>query len=121
VKAGRAGGQTPNAPLTKATATQVAMAAEILHSESSPHKPTPAEQTAEELCRKCGIRPVSQARAKVRHYICGPCYEQLPSNRRYRQSRKWKDARRRYGTSEDGKAVRRRYAQTAKGEATQRR
>jgi site-specific recombinase XerD len=57
----------------------------------------------------------------VRHYICGPCYEQLPSNRRYRQSRKWKDARRRYGTSEDGKAVRRRYAQTAKGEATQRR
>ncbi len=73
-----------------------------------------------ELCRKCGVRPVSVARAKVRHYICGPCYEQLPSNRRYRKSEKWRTARRRYERSEGGKAVRQKYAVSTKGKATQR-
>ncbi len=64
-----------------------------------------------ELCRKCGVRPVSPTMAKVRHHICGPCYEQLPSNRRYRQSEKSKNVRRRYEQTDKGKAVRRRYEQ----------
>ena len=97
------------------------MAAEILHSESSPHKPSPAEETTEKLCRKCGVRPVSTTRAKVRHYICGPCYEQLPSNRKYRNSEKWRGARRRYERTDKGKAVRGRYEQSEQGKATQRR
>ncbi len=72
-----------------------------------------------ELCRKCGVRPVSPTREKVRHHICGPCYEQLPSNRRYRQSEKSKNVRRRYEQTDKGKAVRRRYEQGDKGKATQ--
>lgn len=65
------------------------------------HEPTsPAEV---ELCHKCGLRPVAPARAKVRHRICGPCFEQLPSNRRYRHSSKWRDARRRFERSASGK------------------
>ena len=74
-----------------------------------------------ELCRKCGVRPVSAARAKVRHHICGPCYEQLPSNRRYRQSEKTKNVRRRYEQTDKGKSVRHKYDQSEKGKVTQHR
>lgn len=76
---------------------------------------------AVEMCRKCGVRPVSPTRGRVRHHICGPCYEQLPSNRRYRQSEKWQEARRTYEQSQKGKEVRQRYDQSQKGKATQRR
>ena len=72
-----------------------------------------------ELCRKCGVRPVSAARAKVRHHVCGPCYEQLPSNRRYRHSEKAKIVRRRYEQTDKGKVARRRYEHGDKGKATQ--
>ena len=82
---------------------------------------TPEDISQVELCRKCGVRPVSAARAKVRHHICGPCYEQLPSNRRYRQSEGWRTVRRRYERTEKGKAVRGRYEQSQKGKASQRR
>ena len=71
------------------------------------------------MCRKCGVRPVMPARARVRHRVCSVCYEQLPSNRRYRKSDKWRTARRRYERSEGGKAVRQKYAVSTKGKATQ--
>lgn len=85
------------------------------------HTPTPTKPEEVELCRKCGVRPVMPARARVRHRVCSVCYEQLPSNRRYRQSEKWRDARRRYERTGGGKGVRRRYAQSEQGKATQRR
>ncbi len=82
----------------------------------------PDNQAGEvELCRKCGVRPVSAARAKVRHHICGPCYEQLPSNRRYRQSEKSKNVRHKYEQTDKGKAVRQKYDHSEKGKATQHR
>lgn len=95
-------------------ATEKSVAHHQRESQDTPTKPP-------KLCRKCGVRPVSPARAKVRHHICGPCYEQLPSNRRYRHSSKWRDARRRYERSEGGKGVRQRYAQSEQGKAAQRR
>lgn len=89
---------------------------------SGNHTPTPANPPeGVEMCRKCGVRPVMPARARVRHRVCSVCYEQLPSNRRYQQSEKWRDARRRYERTEGGKGVRRRYAQSEQGKTTQRR